>query len=58
MGKPEGKKTLGKRRSRRVDIIEIDLTEIGWDCMDWFDLDQIRPQWRTLVITVMNLQVP
>jgi hypothetical protein len=41
-----------------VDNIEIDLTEIGWDGMDWIDLAQDRDQWRALVNTVMNLRVP
>jgi hypothetical protein len=41
-----------------VDNIKIDLREIGWDGMDWIDLAQERDQWRTLVNTVMNIQVP
>jgi hypothetical protein len=41
-----------------VDNINMDLREIGWDEMDWIDLAQDRDQWRTLVSTVMNLQVP
>jgi hypothetical protein len=36
----------------------MDLTEIGWDGMDWIDLAQDRDQWRALVNTVMNLRVP
>jgi hypothetical protein len=36
----------------------MDLREIGWDGMDWFDLAQDRDQWRAIVNTVMNLQVP
>jgi hypothetical protein len=41
-----------------VDNIKIDLREIGWDDMDWIDLAQDRDQWKILVNTVMNLQVP
>jgi hypothetical protein len=41
-----------------VDNIKVDLRDIGWDGMDWIDLAQDRDQWRALVNTVMNLQVP
>jgi hypothetical protein len=58
MGKPEGKRPLGRQRRRWVDNIKIYLTEIGWDGMDWIDLVQDRDQWRALVNTVMNLRVP
>jgi hypothetical protein len=49
-----------KRNAYRilVDNIKMDLREIGWDDMDWIDLAQDRDQWRALVNTVMNLQVP
>jgi hypothetical protein len=58
VGKPEGKRPLGRPRCRWVDKIKIDLREIGWDGMDWNDLVQDRDQWRALVNTVMNLRVP
>jgi hypothetical protein len=58
VGKPKGKRPLGRPRRRWVDNIEIYLREIGWDDIDWIDLTQDRDQWRTLVNTVMNLQVP
>jgi hypothetical protein len=58
IGKPEGKRPLGRRRRRWVDNIKIDLTEIGWDGVDWIDLVQDRDQWKALVNTVMNLGVP
>jgi hypothetical protein len=48
VGKPEGKRSLGRPRRRRVDKIKINLREIGWDVMDWIDLAQDREQWRVL----------
>jgi hypothetical protein len=57
MGKPEGKRPVGRRRHRWVENIK-DLREIGWDDMGWIDLTQDRDQWRALVNTVMNLGVP
>jgi hypothetical protein len=53
-----GKRPLGRPRCRWMDNIKIDLREIGWDVMDWIYLAQDRDQWRALVNTVMNLQVP
>jgi hypothetical protein len=58
VGKPEGKRPLGRPRRRLVNNIKIDLREIEWDGMDWIDLAQDRDQRRALVNTVMNLQVP
>jgi hypothetical protein len=58
VGKPEGKRPLGRPRRRWVDNIKMDLRETGWDGIDWFDLDQDRDQWRALVNAVMNLRVP
>jgi hypothetical protein len=55
---PEGKRPQGRPKSKLVDNIRMDLIEIGWDGMDWIDLAQDRDQWRALVNTVMNLQVP
>jgi hypothetical protein len=55
---PEGKRPLGITRRRWKDNIKMDLREIGWGDMDWIDLAQDRDQWRALVNTVMNLQVP
>jgi hypothetical protein len=58
VGKPEGKRPLGKPRRRWVDNIKIHLREIGWDGMDWIDVAQDRDQWRALVNTLVNLRVP
>jgi hypothetical protein len=58
VGKPEGKRPLGRTKRRWVDRIKMDLTEIGWGDMDWIDMAQDRDQWRALVNTVLNLRVP
>jgi hypothetical protein len=57
VGKPEGKRPLGRQRSMLVDNIIMDLRDTGWDGMDWIDLVRVTDQWRTFVSTVMNLQV-
>jgi hypothetical protein len=57
VGTQEGKRPLGRPRRRWVDNIKMDLREIGWEGVDWIDLDQDRDQWRVLVNTVMNLRV-
>jgi hypothetical protein len=58
VGKPEGKRPLGRPRRKWVDNIKIDLREIRWDGMDWIDLAQDRDQWWALVNTAMNRRVP
>jgi hypothetical protein len=58
VGKPEGKRPLGRPTRRWKDNIKMDLREIGWESMDWMHLAQDRDQWRALVNTVMNLRVP
>jgi hypothetical protein len=58
VGKPEGKRPLGRPIRMWVDNIKMDLRDIGWDGMDWIDLAQDRDQWRALLNTVMNLRVP
>ena len=58
MGKPEGKRPLGRPRRRWVDKITIDLQEVGCGYVDWIGLAQDRERWRNLVSAVMNLRVP
>ena len=58
LGKPEGKRPLGRPRRRWVDNIRIDLHEVGCGYMDWIGLIQDRDRWRTLVSPVMNRRVP
>jgi hypothetical protein len=58
MGKPEGKRPLGRPRRRWVDDIKMDLREIGWVGLDWIDLAQDRDQWKAVVNTVMKLRIP
>jgi hypothetical protein len=58
VGKPEGKRPLGRPRCRWVDDVKMDLREIAWSGMDWINLAQDRNQWRALVNVVLNLRVP
>jgi polyisoprenoid-binding protein YceI len=58
VGKPEGKRPLGKPRRRWEDNIKIDLQEFGWGSGDWMELAQDRDTWRALVGTVRNFRVP
>ena len=58
VGKPEGKRPLGRPRRRWEDIIKRDLEEVGRGCGDWMELAQDRDRWRALVSTVMKFGVP
>jgi hypothetical protein len=57
VGKPKGKRLLGRPRHRWEDNIKTDLREIRCGGMDWINLTQDRDQWRAFVKTVMNLRV-
>jgi len=58
MGKPEGKRPLGRPRSRWEDNIKMALQEVGCGGMDWIELAEDRGKWRALVNAVMNPWVP
>jgi hypothetical protein len=58
VGKPEGKRPLGRPRRRWVDNIRMDLQELGCGCVDCIGLAQDRDGWRRLVSAVINLRVP
>jgi len=58
VGKPEGKRPLGRPRRRWEDNIKMDLQEVGCGGMDWIDLAQDRDRWRGIVSAVMNLRIP
>jgi hypothetical protein len=58
MGKPDGKRPLGRPRRRWVDNIRVNLGEVGWGDVDWIGLAQDRNRWRALVNSVLNLRVP
>jgi hypothetical protein len=58
VGKPEGKRPLGRPRHKWEDNIKIDLQEVACGGMDWIKLAQDRDRWRALVNGVTNLQVP
>ena len=58
VGKPEGKRPLGRPRRKWEDNIKLDLQEVGGGCGDWVELARDRDVWRALVSTVRNLQVP
>jgi hypothetical protein len=58
VGKPEGKRPLGRPRLRWEDNIRMGLQEVGSGCENWIGLAQVRDRWRALVSAVRNLQVP
>ena len=58
VGKPEGKRPLGRQRRSWEDNIKMDLQEVQRGCGDWMELAQDRDSWRALVSTVMNFRVP
>ena len=58
MGKPEGKRPLGRPRSKWDDNTKMDLREVGCDQGDWIALVEYMDQWRAYVMALMNLRVP
>jgi hypothetical protein len=58
LGKPEGRRPLGKPRRRWVDNIKLDLRQIEWDGVDWIDRAQDTDRCKALVNTVLNLRDP
>jgi hypothetical protein len=58
MGKPEGKRPLGRPRRRWVDNIRMDLGEVGWGDVDWIRSAQDKNRWRAVVNSVLNLRFP
>jgi len=58
VGKPEGKRPLGRPRRRWEDNIKMNLQEVEYGSRDWIELVQVRDRWRALVNAVMNLRIP
>ena len=58
MGKPEGKRVLGRPRRRWEDNIKMDLQEVGCGGKEWIEMAQDRDKWQALVNVVMNFLVP
>jgi hypothetical protein len=58
LGKPEGKRPLGRPRRKWVDSIRMDLGEVGWGDVDCIGLAKDRNRWRALVNSVLNFRVP
>jgi hypothetical protein len=58
VGKPEGKRSLGRPRHRWEDNIKMDIQKVGCGGIEWIELVQDRDRWREFVDVVMNLRVP
>jgi hypothetical protein len=58
VGKPGGRRPLGRPRCRRLNNIRMDLVEMGWDGVDWISLAEDRDRCRALVNSILNLRVP
>ena len=58
VGKPEGKRPLGRPRRRLEDNIKMDLQEVGCGIMDWIEVAQDRDRWRAVVTAVMKIRFP
>jgi hypothetical protein len=57
VGRPEGRRPLGRPRRKWEDNIKMDVQEVGWGGVDWIDMVQDRDRWRAVVNAVMNLRV-
>jgi hypothetical protein len=58
VGKPEGKRPLGRPKRKWVDNIRMDIVELGWSDVVWVCLAEDKDRWRALVNSVLNLRVP
>jgi hypothetical protein len=58
VGKPEGRRPMGRPRHRWEDNIRMDFRKVGCGCVDWMELAQDKDRWHVLVSAVMNLRVP
>jgi transposase InsO family protein len=58
VGKPEGRRPIGRPRRMWVDNIRMDLGEVGWGGVDWIGLAKDRNRWRAVVNSVLNIRVP
>jgi hypothetical protein len=58
VGRPEGRRPLGRLRRRWEDNIKVDIQEMGWSGVDWIELAEDGDRWRALVNAVMNLRIP
>jgi hypothetical protein len=58
VGKPEGKRPMGRPSHTWMDNIKMDFRNIEWDGVDWIDVAEDRDQWRAFVNTILNLRVP
>jgi hypothetical protein len=58
VGKPEGRRPLGRPRRRWENNIKMDIRQVRWEGADWIDLAEDRDRWRALVYTVMNHRIP
>jgi hypothetical protein len=58
VGKPEGKRPLGRPRHRWEDNIKMDLRELGWEGVNWIHLAQDKDHWWDLLNMIMNFQIP
>jgi hypothetical protein len=58
VGKPEGRRPIGRPRRRWLDNIRMDVVDVGWGDVDWIGLAQDRDRWRVLANSVLNLRVP